>query len=473
MAVEISKAKARAKAKAQLELNARVRAEMGLLDFIPTLTDGFTSPVHLSPITAEIERAVARARRPVTDDPVRVAYAAPPRHGKTECVLGAVAWAIRRRPELTIGFITYAAKLSESKSAKARAYTMGVGVELAPDMNKLSEWRTTKGGGLLATGIGGTLIGQGLDIAFVDDPYKNRMEAESPHHRAKVRGWFQDVLISRMEPGGSVFVGHQRWNEEDLVGDLVKGSGYRHINLPAIDEDGRALWAERYPVGCELFRDQQKVPFTWESLYQGRPRPRGSKVFKDVYLYEGNVPAGFKVGIGLDFAYSESTSADYSVAVVLAKVRGTNGEAIYYVLDVIRVQESSAVFEGRLKGLQSRYPSANFLFRGSSIECEIAKRMKAAGLRRLKWETVHTDKLIRSDEPAKLWNGGQLLIPADAERESSAGVLMPAYSTRFEWVPPFTDEVVSFSGIKDPNDDQVDALGAAIAACDLNSFSMR
>lgn len=454
-------------ARAELERRAREMATLSLEDFVPRLTPAFSAPRHLRRLTSEIERAIERAQRTdATDKPVRVVCSVPPRHQKTETLLHGIAYALRKRPELTVGYITYGASLAESKSARARLMATGASVELSPDMRKRSEWRTKRGGGgLLATGIGGALTGHGLDIAFVDDPFKNRIEAESPTRRQNVHDFLHDVVLSRLSPGASVIVTHARWHPDDLIGRLI-GEGYTPINFPAIDEQGRALLPDRYPADCELFKEQQKVPYTWESLYLGRPRPRGAKVFVDVHVYEKLPDSGWKIGIGVDFAYSEKTRADYSVAVVVARHRDDKGVDRYYVLEVLREQVKSEVFESHLKALSRRYPLARLLFKGSSIECEIAKRMKSDGLKRLMFDTVHGDKLVRSERAQLIWNSGRLLVPFEEEEEDAAGNPVPAYSVTNVWVPEYTEEMNAFTGVKDVHDDCIDATANAIEACD-------
>lgn len=463
-------------ARAQLELRAREMANLGVQDFIPRLSKGFDPPRHLLRFTQLWEQAVEHARRPDRGKPVRAVCSVPPRHQKTETLLHAMAWGLRRRPELTFGFISYGASLAESKSARAKLMAQGASVAMSESMQKRQEWRTRKGGGLLATGIGGALTGQGLDIVAIDDPFKNRVEAESAAKRDSVYDYHHDVALSRLEPGGSVFVLHARWHPDDLIGRLVK-DGYELINFPAIaDEDdpitgrkaGEALLPHRYPADCELFKEQQRVPYTWESLYQGRPRPRGAKVFVDVHVYDpAKLPESFQIGIGIDFAYSEKTYSDWSVAVVVAKAEGR-----YYILDVKREQVKSEVFEETLHKLQRSYPLARMLFRGSSIECVIGERMRRDGLKRLENEQVHGDKLVRAEPAAKAWNGGLIMVPHDEADELPDGTEVAAYTKRHTWVPTFTEEVNAFTGVKDPNDDCVDALANAIACVDRANMFM-
>ena len=170
-----------------------LEAPCGLLDFIPRVARGYTRPEHLAPVASIFERAFA-------GEPVFACVSVPPRHGKTEMVLAAIAWWLSRRPEDALGFVSYASSFAESKSSRGRDYATAAGVQLHPSRNTLSEWRTTAGGGLLATGIGGPLTGQGVRLAVVDDPVKNREEAESALIRQRTWDWFTSTCLLYTSP---------------------------------------------------------------------------------------------------------------------------------------------------------------------------------------------------------------------------------------------------------------------------------
>jgi hypothetical protein len=154
---------------------------------------------------------------------VRACVSVPPRHAKTETVLHGIAWLLRRHPDWPVAYVSYAADIARSKSRQARDYAARAGVTLRDDSAALHEWRTPAGGGLLATGVGGPLTGHGVRLLIVDDPFKNRSEADSPTVRETVHGWFTSTAMTRVEPGGSVLVVHTRWHPDDLIGRLLRG----------------------------------------------------------------------------------------------------------------------------------------------------------------------------------------------------------------------------------------------------------
>lgn len=381
-------------------------------------------------------------------EPLRVAAHAPPRHGKTETVLAYVALTLELFPWKTLAYVTYEADLAYSKSRKARAWAIERGVELASDAQRMGEWRTTAGGGLLAGGVGGPLTGQGVDLLIVDDPYKNRAQAESAAYQRMVADWWGDVAETRIEPGGSAFVFHTRWVTADLIGKVLGGEDaarWLWLCMPAIAEEGdprrqpgEALWPARWTKAALAQKAKAVGPYTWASLYQGRPQPRGGAVFGAPHFFD-SLPAGYRVAIGTDLAYTERTKADHSVAVVLAEKDG-----VFYLLEVVRARLKSTAFTERLKHLKGKYPGAPFRWIASGVEVGSADFIKEAGVP-LVVDAATTDKFVRSIDLAADWNDGRVLLP----------------SAPTPWVPDLLDEFSVFTGVNDIADDQVDALAAA------------
>jgi predicted phage terminase large subunit-like protein len=110
-------------------------------------------------------------------------------------------------------------------------------------VNRISEWGTAAGGGLKAVGVGAGVTGFGGDIIMIDDPVKNRAQAESKTYRERLWDWYTDDLYTRLEPEGSIVLIQTRWHEDDLAGRLIKqtdegGETWEVVNMPAIAELG-------------------------------------------------------------------------------------------------------------------------------------------------------------------------------------------------------------------------------------------
>jgi len=397
-----------------------------LAEFIPRVSPHYGPPRHLAPFVELLERSQT--------EEIRAVVHAPPRHVKTDSVLYAFAWLLGKFPERTNGFVTYSADLSRSKSRKARTLAKANGVQIASDAKSLSEWRTTSGGGLLATGVGGPLTGQGITgLLVVDDPVKNRVEAESEAVRSSVWEWFNDVAYTRLEPGASCIVVMTRWHPEDLAGKLIDEKGWPYIRLPAIDGEGNALWPEQFPLQRLEEIREQVGPYTWGSLYQGTPRDRGGKVFADVYTYDELPTSGYRVSLGIDCAYTKKKTSDWSVIVTLIELAG-----VFYVADVQRVQIAVPLFKTRLDAVRGRHAKPRTRWYTSTTEAGLAQMLDVEP------KLAKEDKFVRAQPVAAAWNAGKILVPRNAP-----------------WLDEFLAEVLGFTGVNDAHDDQVDGLAAA------------
>jgi predicted phage terminase large subunit-like protein len=415
------------------ERRRRERISVDLLDFVPRVTPRWQRPTHLRRIAEAVHEAETR--------PIRLLVSVPPRHGKTELILHTIAWWLIRHPEQTIVYASYSADIARSKSRLARDYARRAGVKLRDDSTALNEWRTPEGGGLIATGVGGPLTGHGAHLLIVDDPHKNRAEAESQTIRDTIHEWFTSTAMSRIEPGGSVIVVHTRWHPDDLIGRLENDAETRwdYINLPALDpETGDALWPDRWPVEAIVRRKAEVGEYDAASLYDGNPRPRGGQVFAEPTYYDELPSGGYRVGIGLDLAYSAKTKSDYSV-IVVGQMHGDT----FYVTNVVREQKSADAFApvlnetcGSHKGVQPRWYC-------SGTEKGVADLLGKLGTM-IDARTTNADKFVRAQPVAARWNMGKVLVKRNAP-----------------WTSAFVAEVTKFTGVNDPHDDQVDALAAA------------
>ena len=421
-----------------------------LMDWIPIMSPQFEAPRHLQKLAEVLVRSQF--------EPVYVTISVPPRHSKTETLLHYVPWRLHRDPTTEIAYCTYEANLAYTKSRRMRELAEATGVQFNKSAKSVKEWQTIQGGKLIATGVGGPITGKGAKLLIIDDPLKNREEAESTVIRQKVWDWFTSTALTRVEPGGSVIVCHTRWHDDDLIGRIKAEFGshgeWIHISFPAVEEfpqpDGsirrKALWPSRWPM-AELDRKRRLVgEYDWAALYQGQPRPKGGRMFQSPSRYdlpmitESNDP--YKIIIGADPAATEKTSADYSVAVVMAftgefNTLGFRGD----ILEVYRDQVEIPKFVARLRDLALKW--------GAAIAVEAVGGFKAVPqmLRNLdkRLRVVEApalgDKFTRALPVAAAWNDGRIRIPHQSD-----------------WVSDFLAEVEKFTGVKDRHDDQVDAM---------------
>lgn len=408
----------------------RAIAKKSLLHFVPWKTPSYAQPRHLRRLIERIERAL-------DGEAMRLVVSTPPRHGKTETLLHAIAWALWRRPDLQHAYCSYGADITRSKSRIALNLTKSLGVRLASE--NVTEWLTPERGGLRARSVTEGLTGHAISgLGIIDDPVKGRLQAESSRMRDRLKDWCESEFLTRLEPGSSAICNMARWHPDDLAGWLIKEKGWEELCLPALGPGDVPLWPERWPLDALLVRKGEVGDFAWASLYQGRPRPRGGAVFGDAWVYDA-LPQRFRVALGIDMAYSKKSSSDWSVIVVMAY-----SEGYYYILDVVRTQAQAPAFAELVKLVAARYPTARQRWYGSGIEVEGIASFMRPKLPKLEALPAIGDKFIRAQPCAAMWNSGRILLPEDAP-----------------WLDAFLGEVTTFTGVNDSNDDQVDALVAA------------
>lgn len=384
--------------------------------------------------------------RIVRGDVVRAVVSTPPRHGKTELLIHGMVYLLADNPARQLSYIGYATTFAEDKSRKARTIAREVGVPISAEARSRKNWRTgVADGGVWATSITGPLTGQGFGVMLVDDPIRDRATAESSTYREHHYEWFNDTAFTRLEPGGSCIVVQTRWHPDDLAGRLIR-DGWEVVNLPALSDEGAALWPERWPAERLLEIKAQLGEYGWASLYQGQPRPRGGALFRDVHFYDRLPEAPRRISIGLDLAYTQKTHADYSVAVVLAELGGS-----YYVLDVIRAQVEAPEFAARLRQLMATFPGVVPSWYVGGQEQGIVSLLGQMGIP-IHALPARSDKFVRAQPVSAAWNTKRVLLPQGPS-----------------WVSSFVGEVATFTGVSDPTDDQVDALAAAFDALSVSA----
>lgn len=454
---------------ARLHMLEAARGGQSILDYMPRISP--VMPGGVAGLAPQHLKAVADLIALAEYQPVRVCVSVPPRHGKTELILHAISWWLQRHPEQTIAYCSYSGDIANGKSIRARDLSLASGVPLRADQARADEWRTISGGGLLASGVGGRLTGHGANLVIVDDPIKNREEAESPTVRDKVYEWFTSTVMTRLTPKGSCIVVHTRWHGDDLIGRLKKAGGWTVINLPAHDLDqDKYLWPEGGWDASALEPRRAEIgEYDWWALYQGEPRPRGGAMFQAPTYYEHPVLRGTRenpvtLKIACDPAATASTHADHSVVIVGSCYKDASLMPCMDILDVFRAQIEIPRLVETLKYYCERWRAPVYIeavggFKGVAQ----ALRQSLRGIPIVEIKPT-SDKFTRALPVSAAWNAGRIRLPG---RRNSVGGLeadLPYFdkATRSNrgspWLGKFIDEVAEFTGVGDAHDDQVDAL---------------
>lgn len=427
-----------------------------------------TAPAH-APVPWHLQQLVELFERAMRER-VFALVSMPPRHAKSTTVRRALAYAILRYTDRLNAFVTYGTDYAKTHSRAIRKLVIEHGGRLASDAANLKDWRTPDEGGLCASGMDGQLTGKGFGgLLVVDDPIKNRKEAESPLTREHVAESFADDVYTRSEPPyGSIIVIATRWKEDDLIGRLERETDdegnpvWEVINLPAIRdpetglptdaENGVALWPERYPIKA-LARIRRKLgPYGWWSLYQGRPRPRDGKVFKVPARWR-ELPEGLRVVLAVDPAGSAKSRSNYTVAVAIG-FKVIDGVLHGWLIGLVRFQKAPPQAAAELLAFQRRW--------GATLHIEASRDgvAQAQSLWELEPELSITliaavgDKFIRAQNISAAWNG-------DADRSEPPRFFVPAEAELIECsredLANYLRVMEKFTGQGDLEDDDADA----------------
>lgn len=260
----------------------------------------------------------------------------PPRHGKSrECSIDFPAWYLGRNPTKEIITCCYSFELAQDFGGRTRDKVNAPeykyifpGVKLREDIKAKGRWKTKQGGGYLAAGVGGPITGHGANIILIDDPIKNREEAESQVYREKTWEWFTSTAFTRLEPGGVCVIILTRWHQDDLVGRILAspelGAKTKLLRFAAISErdehphrsSGEPLWPNKYPID-KLAEIRSIVgPYDWSALYQGNPVRTENQEFKPEwyrYIDEARLSMmNTSRFLTVDTAMSKKAQADFT-----------------------------------------------------------------------------------------------------------------------------------------------------------------
>jgi predicted phage terminase large subunit-like protein len=434
------------------ELARRELSRRHLIDFIQYTFPQYRPASHHHLIADRLE-AVERGELD------RLMITMPPRHGKSELASRRFpAWFLGRNPGNSIIAASYNSDLASDFGREVRniitepEYGAVFKTALAQDSKAANRWHTQVGGAYVAAGVGTAVTGRGADILLIDDPLKDREEADSEVRRQRVWEWYTSTAYTRLAPGGRIIVIQTRWHEDDLSGRLLTAmdEGKDHwelLSMPAISNKGEALWPQQYPLPA-LERIKANIgPRDWSALYQQSPAPDEGLYFKrEWFRFYTELPKHLHFYGASDYAVT-ADGGDFTVH----GVAGIDADANIYVADVWRQQTESNLWVDAFCDLILKWKPLYWAEEQGQILKSlgpfIAKRMleRKSYCAREQFVSV-SDKPTRARSFQARTAMGKVYLPANAP-----------------WVAAFMAELLSFpAGVYDDQVDMVGLLGRLI-----------
>ena len=451
---------------ARRELARRELCRNNLLPFIMRFNPDYQPGWVHKDICRRLERFSDDVNRRLSP---RLLLTMPPRHGKSQITSKSLpAWHVGRYPTHEIMATSYSGSLSMSFSRMNRelmrdpAYHRLFDTRLHPDSQGAEAWMTTAGGGYTSAGIGGAITDKGAHILVIDDPVKNREDAESETARENAWNWYTSTAYTRLAPGGGVLVILTRWHDDDLAGRLIEagkegGDQWEVVNYPAeAKEDekyrrkGEALHAARYSLKA-LARIRKAVgPRDWAALYQQDPVPDEGAFFQreDIQWYDFNDPTAIPDQDTLvdysawDLAVGQKQENDFSVGGVVSIDQASN----LWVRHVRRGKWGALDLCKQILGMHRQWRASRCGIEASMIEMAIGPFLDEMRASEKLWDFNYTplrpgrqDKIARARPIQGMIQSGKLYVPYNAP-----------------WTEEFVNELLRFpSGV---HDDQVDFI---------------
>lgn len=441
------------------ELQQRVEASQRMLAFAQRTHGNFIVGGH----HREICDALEKVDRGEID---RLMIFAPPRHGKSELVsFRFPAWYLGRHPDRQIITASYSDELADDFGRKVRNLiaepeyrNIFPALELAQDSRAAGRWHTNSGGVYTSAGILGGFVGRGAHVFVIDDPFRNREEADSERIRDKVWNVFESDIQSRLMPGGSIILMHTRWHVDDLAGRLLEamangGDKWHVLSFPAIWDENtdneRSLWPEWFSLEDMRRRRSNSDTRTWNALYQQNPQPDQGTYYQREWFQRykfGEEPKALNVYISSDFAVTEG-DGDYTEHGVWGMDSNDNLWALAWWYG----QTTSDVWIDHLIDLIGRYkPLAWFGEAGvirRAIEPTLIRRMRE---RRIYCRTEYLPSI--HDKPTR------------ARGFQARASMKKVYVPNVPWGNRLVDQLVTFPSGK--HDDAADVCALIAQAID-------
>jgi predicted phage terminase large subunit-like protein len=413
----------------------------------------------------------------------------PPQEGKSERVSHYFPlWLLRKNKDLRIGIVSYDKSTAERWGRDIRNDInnfdgtdgqIDLGMRLRTGSKSAGRWQLDdQRGGVYCVGIDGALTGRPVDVLIVDDPVKNRSEADSEIVRQQAKNFWTSSAVTRLGPNAIVIVIQTRWHEDDLSGWLLEQGKleprldyWTVINIPAqaeniLDDFGNPLpnaipdslgrepgeWmvSARGRTAADWEKRRLEVGSRdWTALYQQRPSPEQGNILLRKWWQYYDLPRARKLQDGSyrtfrggrviqswDMSFKDDKGSDFVCGMVLQQ-----NDAEITVLDLIYEQMDVVATCDAMVALSAKWPQARLKLVEDKANGPAVISILKQKLGGIVAYTPKDSKLARTFAIAPFVEAGNIWLPSP---------------TIAPWISAFVDQCASFPNAA--HDDMVDAL---------------
>lgn len=407
----------------------------------------------------------------------RLIVSMPPQEGKSQAISRRFPlWGLTQNPDLRISVASYEANIARRWGRSVRDdithHSDRIGLQVRQDLSAQNEWSLGGGneGGMFTAGVGGAMTGRAVDLMIIDDPVKNREQADSPTYRERAWEWYTDTVETRLSPGAAVVIVLTRWHEDDLAGRLLADNPdvWEVLNIPAQAvndndplgrEPGEFMISARGRTQAQWEARKRAVgPKTWGALFQGNPTPDEGGVFpSDLPTYDRpfwttrsngehiinqlhNGQHQHELLMSWDLTFTGSSTSDYVVGQVWFRE-----DAHVYLLDMFRGRIDFNRTLQAIQDMRTRWPQVGAVLVEAAANGHAAINMLQSSVPGIVPITPRGSKESRADAVSPFMYSGNVWLPSSS--------LLPN-------VTDLREEALNFP--HGANDDTVDAMTQAL-----------
>lgn len=425
----------------------------------------------------------------IDGDIKKLAIFMPPQHGKSNMSsINTPAKILGMKPKAKIVVASYSDKLASKFNRGAqdiidsnvfKELYPGIvlpakGIESSNELRNNTFFEIVKHKGFFkAVSIGGALTGDPIDFGIIDDPIKDRKQANSKTYRDNLWDWYNDVFKTRLHNDSRQLMLFTRWHEDDLAGRLFnpkseyydedEAKEWTVLVFQALKEDklpfdnvalkypdprkkGEALWEAKHNQEKHE-KAKKSSPTTFASLQQQRPSPsKGNKLKREWFqtIKESELPfnpRAVRRDFWIDGAFTDSVKNDESAQMSCTFYKGN-----LYIFNCTGVRKELKEYLDFIRPWlkESGYKSTSSVFiemKASGYGFYSMLKSPAYGnhnCRKINSKVVGYGKMTRAEGVQPIMGSGKVFLVAGS------------------WNEAFVDQCCNFPN--DTHDDMLDLL---------------